>query len=239
MNRCVRPFFAGAFVLVCGISVVRAEPTAEPPTGKAQTGSSAKPAAARPANPPPSDQSEYENGQGGILYGKGWAFVIAAPKGWLMEERGEMLGGQVNAAFYRRGQSWEKADAVMYVSVVPKIKGEDDTLDKVMRSDIAQTKAHDPKMKAEPQPWQETGDGRKAVVYTFTGPGIGRAAERVAYIDTPHSVIMLVLTAHGETAYTAATADYATLIRSFGFITGGVKVEYTGRASATGRAGHR
>jgi hypothetical protein len=121
-------------------------------TGVAPRGVNAEQAGKQPAakgpNPPLGfDQSAYEEGEGGILYGKGWAFLISAPKGWVMDDQGN--GGQVNVAFYRRGESFAQGEATMYGMVVGKVKGEDDTIDKVIRSDIQQTKEHDPGMKTQ------------------------------------------------------------------------------------------
>jgi hypothetical protein len=183
-----------------------------------------QPAAKTPNPPPGRDMSAYEEGEGGILYGKGWAFLISAPKGWVMDEQATLMGGQANVAFYRRGQSWAKSPAVMYGNVIPKIKGEDDTLEKVVRGDVEQTKERDPKMKAAAGEPLTTVDGRKAVVYTFSGPGTGRSQEQVAYIDTPHFVIMLVLTARSEADYKGALPDFVRLVQSFGFFTGGVQI---------------
>jgi hypothetical protein len=133
-------------------------------TGVAPRGVNAEQAGKQPAAKGPNpalgfDKSAYEEGEGGILYGKGWAFLISAPKGWVMDDQGN--GGQVNVAFYRRGESFAQGEATMYGVVVGKVKGEDDTLDKVIRSDIQQTKEHDPGMKAQRGEPIEIGEGQE------------------------------------------------------------------------------
>jgi hypothetical protein len=134
--------------------------------------------------------AEPSESQSGILYGPGFAYALSAPKGWVMDDATGRAQG-VSAVFYRRGESWVNGEAVMYANVAAKVKGEDDTLDKVIRYDFEQTKQNNPDTKAKLSTPLETGDGRQAVVYSFSMTGTGAAREQIAYIDTPKVVIML------------------------------------------------
>jgi hypothetical protein len=170
------------------------------------------------------EKSAHEQGQGGILYGPGYAFLISAPKGWIMDDQAGQSQG-VPVVFYHRGESWLGGDPTMYVNLSYKVKGQDDTIQKVIQYDIEQTRKQDPEMKAEAAAPLQTGDGRKAVVYTFSGPGRGRSQEQVAYLDTPQVVMMLVLSARTEATYKAALPDYLRLVRSFAFLANNVDIQ--------------
>src|SRR5205823_5824519 len=92
--------------------------------------------------------------------------------------------------------------------------------------DLDRSRRQDPDMQATVAEAMETGDGRKATLYTFDGPGTGRVREKIAYIDTPNVVVMLVLTARAPAAYEKALPDFQQLIRSFHFLADRVTVRY-------------
>jgi len=160
---------------------------------------------------------------GGILTGEGYAFSLSAPRGWLFDTQAGRSDG-VLAVFYRRGESWAMGDAVMYTTVVYKDKkGMGDTIDKVIKADMDRFLQNNPGMKAQRGRKITTGDGRKATVYTFTQSataleGKAAAQEKIAYIDTPRAVVLIVLSSHTKESYDRSLADFSTLVHSFAFV---------------------
>jgi hypothetical protein len=73
--------------------------------------------------------------QAGILYGRGYAYILSAPKGWVMDDETGRSEG-LEAVFYRQGESWAAGAAVLYANVAPKVKGQDDTLAKIIQYDL-------------------------------------------------------------------------------------------------------
>ena len=172
--------------------------------------------------------------QAGILYGDGYAFLISAPKGWILDDDTGRAEG-VLAVFYRRGESWVRGKATCYANAVLKRKGHEDTLEKVVQADLDSSRQQDPEMKATPVETMATGDGRRAVVFTLEGPGTGRKLEKIAYIDTPRAVVMLVLTSTDPAAYEKALPDLTQLVRSFLFMADRVTVTYHSTKASKGR----
>jgi hypothetical protein len=189
-----------------------------------------QPAKAQPAR----DPSSVLQSQSGILYGKEFAYALSAPPGWVMDDATGRAQG-MSAVFYRRGESWDKGDAVMYANVAAKVKGQDDTLEKVIKYDIEQTKKNNPDTTAQRVQPLPTKDGRKAVTYAFSMAGTGASREKLAYIDTPKVVVMLALTGHSDTAYNQALPDFARLVNSFVFMTNNVQFGSIKNNPAKGR----
>lgn len=180
--------------------------------------------------------SSVENSQSGILYGKDYAFTLSAPKGWKLDDAAGRAQGVV-AVFYRHGESWSSGPAVMYANVAYKVKGQDDTFQKVVQYDLRQSRIHRPGIQVTAAAPLATGDGRKAVAYLFTHAP-GAAKEKAVYIDTPKVVVMLVLTAKTDAAYDGAVADFTRLVRSFAFISSDVEIK-TGAKSPSKKKLHK
>src|SRR5690349_19032876 len=95
--RIYRCFSVGSGILLCVLATGHILPASAGPSGN--RGSAIK-------QGPSSEET-----QGGLIYGDGWSFLIQAPPGWVMDEQAGQEQG-VNAAFYRRGESWEEGEAV-------------------------------------------------------------------------------------------------------------------------------
>jgi hypothetical protein len=173
-------------------------------------------------------ENQAETADGGSLYGKGYAYILSAPNGWVFDDEAGKAQG-LNVVFYRRGESWSDGEVVMYSNVAYKEKGKDNTLKKVIKYDISRMKERKAKLKSATPSRLKLDDGTKAIIYTFTFSGADDAAahEKVAYIDTPKVVVMLVLTARTEAAYTKAIPDFRRLVHSFQFIADRVQINRT------------
>lgn len=55
----------------------------------------------------------------GLVFGKGHAFWLTAPSGWVLDNASGAADGLV-AVFYRVGESWKHAKVAMYVNTVEK-----------------------------------------------------------------------------------------------------------------------
>lgn len=178
---------------------------------------SQKPAIQKPA-------AGEKGNQSGIFYDVGYVFTLSAPKGWVLDDATGRANG-INAVLYRHGESWVHGDAVMYANINRKMKGRQDTVQKVVEFDIEQARKRSPDVVVETAPTLTTGDGRKAIVYTFTYAGKKAAKEKTAYIDTPKVVVFLVLSTQTESEYTRALPDFSKLVRSFHFLSQNVQID--------------
>ncbi len=168
-------------------------------------------AKSRMKSPPDQAVPNLANMQSGIVYGDDYAYLISAPKGWIMDyENADEVGA--SSLFYRKGESWEKGIAVMYVRVEKLEKGM--TAKTVIADDLTTFKKHNSKMKITQGATLRTLDGRTVVTYVFQGVNEGIACERVAYVEMPTVVLLIALSSKTSVGYKNALSDHAALVKS-------------------------
>jgi len=165
-----------------------------------------------------------EDANCGIVYGKGHAFTICAPKGWVLDN-GIMHDEGIYAAFYPKGSSWTKAKdagSVMYVNTVGKHKGME-SVEALMKTDAEQTRVTSEDVQVKPGAPIETNDG-KALVQKFEHSAYDRT-EAVAYIDTPKVIVMIAMSSKDDKTFEADYAKYVELVKSYKFLTTDVRMK--------------
>jgi hypothetical protein len=160
-------------------------------------------------------------GGSGIVYGKDHAFAIAAPDGWVLDNRAEQNNG-LHAVFYPVGSSWAKSAIVMYANTASKSHGQE-TVDDLIAYDTGQFKTKSPKLSVVELKSIETKNG-KAKVLKFSGDQF-RNTEAVAYIDSPKAVVMLVLTSRDNAGFEKTYPAFVALVKSYGFLTSDVRIQ--------------
>jgi len=163
------------------------------------------------------------SGDCGLVYGKGHAFWVCTPKGWVLDN-GVLNDQGIFAAFYPQGSSWEKArenGTVMYVNTARKAPPDDDVAT-LMKNDAEDTKADAPKAQvheAEPIKTKET----TARVQQFT-PGAFDRFEAVAYIDSPQVLVMIVVSSKDAKTFKRDYPIFKELVGSYQFMTTDVQL---------------
>jgi hypothetical protein len=167
--------------------------------------------------------TEKEFGGGGIVYGEGYAFMIEAPKGWVLDTRSGVPDG-LQAVFYPRGSSWSESPTVMYAAWASKKKEGVTTLQQIIDKDLTNFKKENPSMVITESRPLKTGDGKKALVRLFKGDQGGNF-EAVAYVDEKAGVAVLVLTSPEQAAFTKAVPAFEKLVSSYHFYTEDVRIK--------------
>jgi hypothetical protein len=167
--------------------------------------------------------TEKEFGGGGIVYGQGYAYLIDAPKGWVLDTHSGVSNG-LHAVFYPRGSSWSKSPTVMYVAWASKKKEGVTTLQQIIDKDAAKFKKEDPAIVITDGRPLKTGDGKTARVRLFKGDQGGNF-EAVAYVDEQAGVAVLVLTSRNKAAFNRAIPAFEKLVSSYYFYTKDVKLQ--------------
>lgn len=160
-------------------------------------------------------QRDLNNSQSGILYGDDFAYTISAPKGWIMDDETARTSG-LSVVFYRKGETWVKGKAVMYVNVLGRKQGA--TAKKAIANDIAEFKERNPKIKITQDKTLQTGDRRNAVTYVFSHVDDKTSDERVSYVEMPTVVLLIALTSQTSKDYKNAVADHTALVQSIGYL---------------------
>jgi hypothetical protein len=166
--------------------------------------------------------AEKEFGGGGIVYGKGYAFLIDAPPGWVLDTRSGVPDG-LQAVFYPRGSSWSESPTVMYAAWASKKKEGVTTLQQIIDKDVAKFKKGNPSIIIIESRPLKTRDGKTALVRLFKGDQWGNS-EAVAYVDEKAGVAVLVLNSRNQAAFNKAIPAFEKLVSSYYFYTEDVKL---------------
>lgn len=145
----------------------------------------------------------------GIVYGTHHAFSLTAPRGWVLDNQSGAAQG-IHAAFYPAGSSWKDSPTVMYANGMDKNPG--DTLDSIMRSDMAGFRKQFENLEVKDYPDIAIAGGHKAVVKSFAYKG---TRDIIAYIDEPASVTMLVLSSKSDAEADRTYAAFTALVQSY------------------------
>lgn len=163
--------------------------------------------------------SAQTKAESGIVYGTDHSFFITAPDGWVLDTDSGASQG-LHAVFYREGETWARAGAVMYVNAASKRVDGQRTLKELMDYDIGQFRKKSPALRVASAP-PAMAHGHKAEILTFEGDQFGNY-EAVAYIDEEFTVVMLVLTSRTKGEYDRAYPDFEKLVASYQFLTSDV-----------------
>jgi len=122
----------------------------------------------------------------GIIHGPNHAYMIDAPKGYVLDNRIWADQG-IFAVFYREGMAFPESPVVAYTMVQEKAPG---GLQKHVDTDMVHTLRGAASARMRRHPSLKTRDGREALVYSVTDvPGVN--GEWMAYIDAPTVVILV------------------------------------------------
>ena len=154
------------------------------------------------------------NNNAGILSGPGFAFILAAPEGWVLDDVSGRKEG-LPAVFYKRGESWSRATVVMYANPVRKSKGE--TAGSIIAADVRRFHERNPGVVVEDGPPVAVTGGRMLPVKVFRRTKAGDN-EVVAYADESSCVVMIVLSGTAD-GVRDARASFGELLRTYTFIT--------------------
>jgi hypothetical protein len=154
------------------------------------------------------------NDNAGILSGPGYAFILAAPDGWVLDDVSGRKEG-LPAVFYKRGDSWSRAKVVMYAN--PIRKSTDDTVASVIAADVRRFRKDNPGIAVEDASPALVAGGRRLPVKVFRGTRAGDT-DVVAYADESGCVVMIVLSGTAD-GVRAARVSYDALLLTYTFIT--------------------
>ena len=169
------------------------------------------------------DNASKNEQAGGIIYGKDHAFIIQAPKGWILDIESGVSQG-IAAVFYPKGSSWQKSTVIMYINTASKASEENETIEKLIEYDISEFKKHSSSLKIKTAPKIITGDKKKAIVKYFSGDQYGNY-EAIAYIDERNIVVMIVLSSRSEKIFKAALPAFKKLVGSYNFLTEKIEIK--------------
>ncbi len=150
----------------------------------------------------------------GIVYGKKHAYMLTAPKGWVLDNQSGVSQG-LHAVFYPQGSSWD-SETVMYTNTA--LTETSGTISEVIKYDINTYKQESPGLTVIQKDAIVIDKKKKARVYYFYGDKTGNY-EAVAYIPEKDVTVFIVLTSRSERGFNDNLNIFKELIKSYNFLT--------------------
>jgi len=148
-----------------------------------------------------------------LVSGKGFAFEIKAPVGWVLDN--EAAGQQgINLVFYPTGTNWQTSEVVIYVRVRT-----NDTNVRDIEAQVEDTLRNlratgSPNASAKYVKTLTTQDASKAKVYYYSGDKFGNF-EATAYIQAKGSIHFLTLSARDRDSFQRALSAFDSVVTSY------------------------
>ncbi len=146
-----------------------------------------------------------------ILYGANYAYLLSAPKGWVLDNSaGKPQGLQL--VIYPTGRDWSSTPNGIYTATFDKPDSSD--FASVVRGDSLETVQNSPGVRFTAESPILTDGGATAKVWTTRGDRWGNV-DALAFIDQPHVVVVVVLTARSEEAFRLSWPAFVEAVKSY------------------------
>ena len=133
----------------------------------------------------------------GLVYGPKAAFNIAAPEGWVIDNSAG-AGNGLPCVLYRKGQTWETADPLMYAKIASTTVEEAEPF---VRTAIEEMKKERGDYKVKRIEAGKTKDGRDYFINEYSPNQRYPRIERVAYVQLPKAVAYIVYSGDHEALF--------------------------------------
>ena len=146
-----------------------------------------------------------------IVHGPKGAFNIAAPDGWVIDNSAGAENG-LPCVLYRKGQTWETADPLMYA----KIAGtSSEGAEAFAKKAIAEMKKERGDYTTKRIASGKTKSGHSYFINEYSANEKYPRTERVAYVQMPHAVAYVVFSADSVAALRKHERALKQLLESF------------------------
>lgn len=153
----------------------------------------------------------------GIIYGKNHAFSLTAPEGWVLDNKSGVSQG-LYAVFYRKGESWAKAETVMYANTASLMNQKHTTLEQLIAYDLYNFKSNYADIVVTEGKEISIKEGVTAIVKYLSGKSYGNY-EAMGYIDAGKTGVMIIMTSRTKEGFDNALAAFGDLVKSYFFMT--------------------
>lgn len=174
----------------------------------------------------PSNSVKNNTEPWGVIYGPNYSYSLAAPDGWVLDNKAGQDQG-LAAVFYKKGEDYQTSDVIMYTNTISKSPTKPN-FDAVINYDLQVFKKAYPNLEISDAPDLTTMDKsstKAKVKYEFNEP-MGRY-QAVAYIDSPNTVVIVVLDAKNKSAFDNNVTSFKKLVNSYFYVTSNVQTQST------------
>lgn len=150
----------------------------------------------------------------GIVYGPKAAFNIAAPEGWVIDNSAGAADG-LPCVLYRKGDSWENADPLMYTKIASTSVEEAEAFAKTAIEEMKKQRGDYKTKRVESG---KTKDGCDWFVNEYSPNKKYARFERVAYVQLPKAVAYIVYSADKEERFRKHQPALQEVLKSFTYL---------------------
>lgn len=161
--------------------------------------------------------SGQDNINTGIIYGTDHAYSLTAPEGWVLDNSSGVVQG-LYAVFYKQGESWDKAETVMYTNTASLKDKAHKTLDQLIKYDLDNFKKEYSDILIIDAPDIVIKENVIAKVKYLSGKSYGNY-ESIAYINAGKTGVMIVMSARTKQGFDDSLIAFESLVKSYLFIT--------------------
>ena len=149
-----------------------------------------------------------------IVYGPKAAFNLAAPEGWVIDNSAG-AGNGLPCVLYRKSETWETGDPVMYAKIASTSVEEAEVF---VKTAIAEMKKERGDIQVKRVGAGKTKDGHDWIVNEYSPNKKYPRTERVAYIQLPKAVAYIVYTSDHAAVFRKHQSALDEVIKSFGYL---------------------
>jgi len=158
-----------------------------------------------------------ENMKTGIIYGDNHVYSLTAPDGWILDNNSGISQG-IYAVFYREGESWEKAETVMYTNTASLEDKAHKTLDQLIKYDLDNFKKEYSDILIFDANDIVVKENVIAKVKYLSGKSYGNY-ESIAYISEGKTGIMIIMSSRTKQGFDNSLPAFESLVKSYFFMT--------------------
>jgi len=152
----------------------------------------------------------------GIIYGNNHAFCLTAPNGWVLDNQAGVSQG-LHAVFYKIGESWDKAETVMYANTALLEDSLHKTIDQLIKYDLDNFKNNYSNIKVTDGKDIVIKENVIAKVKYLSGQSYGNY-EAIAYIDAGKTGVMIILSSRTKSGFESSLEAFKDIVKSYIFI---------------------
>lgn len=159
----------------------------------------------------------------GIIYGNNHSFSLTAPDGWVLDSESGVSQG-IHAVFYRNGESWEKANTVMYANTASLEDKAHKTLAQLIKYDLDNFKTNYSDIKITDGKDIVINKNIMAKVKYLSGKSYGNF-EAIAYIDAGKTGIMIIMSSRSNDGFESSLSAFEDLVKTYFYISDKIEID--------------
>ena len=158
-----------------------------------------------------------DNMNTGIIYGDDHVYSLTAPEGWVLDNSSGVEQG-LYAVFYKIGDSWDKAETVMYTNTASLKDKAHKTLEQLIKYDLDNFKKEYFDIEIIDAQDIVIKENVIAKVKYLSGKSYGNY-ESIAYINGSKTGVMIVMSARTKQGFDDSLRAFESLVKSYLFMT--------------------